>query len=100
MEHSSKFASWFELHGLNIKNAQSFFRMLATVNGKDSLDVSTFVSSCMQLRGYASALDLHLLVFEMKLMSQSQHRFQDDCRTTLKELHKRAHAHSVHHAQS
>lgn len=45
MASDRKFASWFELHGLNIKSAHSFFRMLATVNSEDAIELDAFVSA-------------------------------------------------------
>jgi len=70
--------SWFELHGLRLENAQAFFKMLAVANGSEDIELSTFVAACMQLRGEASALDLQLLQFEVRLLALSQRNFQDD----------------------
>jgi len=82
----SKFRSFFELRDLDIKDAEMFFHMLCEVTGSEEVDISTFVTSCMRMRGLASSLDLHALSFELKVLHISQRRFVDSFHAEMENL--------------
>lgn len=48
----------FEMHGLNIIEVKSFFKMLLILEGSKSLEIDPFVDGCIKARGSASSLDL------------------------------------------
>merc|ERR1719254_304675 len=70
-----KFRYFFEIRGLEIKDAEMFFHMLTAVTGEDEIDISTFVSGCLGMQGLASSVDLHALSFEVKVMHVSHREF-------------------------
>jgi hypothetical protein len=43
--------------GIMIKDAEAFLHML-TSNGRDAVDLETFVSGCLQLKGFATSIDV------------------------------------------
>lgn len=54
--------------GLSIQDAEMFFRVLRNVTGNDELPISDFVEHCSRMKGYAMAIDLHQLTFEVKVL--------------------------------
>merc|ERR1711920_1067206 len=70
-----KFRYFFEVRGLDIKDAEMFFNMLTAVSGEDEVDISTFVSGCLGMQGTASSLDLQTLSFELKVLHISHQNF-------------------------
>merc|ERR1712217_367729 len=64
---------FFEFRGLSLKDAVSFFEMMTASTGADvELGISDFVSGCIGMRGVASAMDVHSLGFEVKVMHARQ----------------------------
>merc|ERR1712217_674460 len=74
-----RFRYFFEVRGLDIKDAEMFFHMLTSVSGADEVDISTFVSGCLGMRGLASSVDLHALGFEVKVMNIAQQELLTSC---------------------
>merc|ERR1712083_789414 len=54
--------------GLSIQDAEMIFQVLAHVTGTDVLPIDDFVEHCSRMKGYAMAIDLHQLTFEVKLL--------------------------------
>mmetsp|Transcript_59820 Transcript_59820/g.142469 ORF Transcript_59820/g.142469 Transcript_59820/m.142469 type:complete len:794 (-) Transcript_59820:285-2666(-) len=76
----SKFRNFFEARGVNIKDTEMFFKMLSTVaESQDYVDLETFVAGCISLKGVASSMDLHLVDYEIRLMTLAQQRFFEIC---------------------
>eukprot|EP00929_Paragymnodinium_shiwhaense_P066498 TRINITY_DN33366_c0_g1_i4.p1 TRINITY_DN33366_c0_g1~~TRINITY_DN33366_c0_g1_i4.p1 ORF type:complete len:665 (-),score=128.47 TRINITY_DN33366_c0_g1_i4:135-2129(-) len=68
---------YLDLRGIDVKDATLFFSMLcatAHVSGEE-VDMHTFIKGCLQLRGSASSIDVHMLAFESKIMHGMQKRF-------------------------
>eukprot|EP00929_Paragymnodinium_shiwhaense_P063666 TRINITY_DN31819_c1_g2_i3.p1 TRINITY_DN31819_c1_g2~~TRINITY_DN31819_c1_g2_i3.p1 ORF type:complete len:326 (-),score=85.59 TRINITY_DN31819_c1_g2_i3:87-1064(-) len=68
---------YFDVRGIDVKDADMFFRMLcaaAEVSGEE-VDLETFIGGCMRLKGFASSIDVQTLAFESKLMHCMQKRF-------------------------
>jgi len=59
-------ATRLEMAGLNIKDARALFEMLCSISGTQELKIDTFVEQVFQMKGTASSLDLHTLMFEVK----------------------------------
>lgn len=73
------FRQYFDVRGIDVKDAAMFFQMLcaaAEVTG-DEVDVDTFIGGCLRLKGVASSIDVQTLAFEAKLMHALQKRFMD-----------------------
>merc|ERR1712012_428996 len=73
------FRTHFEVRDVDIKDAELFFRMLATVAESDEVPFATFTEGCMRLKGMASSIDLHTVHFETKLMNRTQKFFHEYC---------------------
>jgi hypothetical protein len=50
--------------GLDIKDARSFYGILAAANGGKDVEIDTFVSECMKLKGFATAIDMQNMMCE------------------------------------
>jgi len=75
---NAKVRSYFELKGLGIKDASSFFRMLSEVSPTDKVEIDSFISGCMKMKGFALSVDLLSLGFETKLMKKHQENMFND----------------------
>merc|ERR1711924_10805 len=60
------------MRGIDIKDAQTFFDMMISMTHTSSVDLSTFVETCLQMKGYATSIDLHTLRYELKVLFQQQ----------------------------
>merc|ERR1719245_2901704 len=69
-----KFEHYLRARGIDIKEAKTFFTMVAasTMEADQSVDIGSFVAFCLRTRGYATSIDLHSMSFEMKLMFRKQ----------------------------
>lgn len=57
--------------GLDIRDAEVFFVMLAAANNTEELDMSAFVHGCMALRGPAAMIDTQSVVFHATLIQRN-----------------------------
>eukprot|EP00927_Polykrikos_kofoidii_P087107 TRINITY_DN9955_c0_g1_i7.p1 TRINITY_DN9955_c0_g1~~TRINITY_DN9955_c0_g1_i7.p1 ORF type:complete len:624 (+),score=70.75 TRINITY_DN9955_c0_g1_i7:82-1872(+) len=94
------FTDFFQLRGLDIKDAETFHAMLGSVSDTHSVNLDTFVRGCLRMKGSATGIDLHTLSFqtklalsthsdEMSVMSSRAHELQHTLRlmqTSLAEL--------------
>merc|ERR1711870_75079 len=67
-----RFHYFFEAQNINVKDAVRFFEMMARGNEDTELDLSDMVGCCLGIRGAASAMDLHALAYDVKLMHAKQ----------------------------
>eukprot|EP00929_Paragymnodinium_shiwhaense_P118062 TRINITY_DN8968_c0_g1_i1.p1 TRINITY_DN8968_c0_g1~~TRINITY_DN8968_c0_g1_i1.p1 ORF type:complete len:697 (-),score=95.17 TRINITY_DN8968_c0_g1_i1:185-2275(-) len=72
-----KFRAYFDMRGIDVKDANVFFDMLTTSIENDEVDLESFVGSCLRVKGNATSIDLHSLAFENKMMHQVQSRFNN-----------------------
>lgn len=70
--------------GLDIRDAEFFFDLLAEVSDNEGVDIDVFVAGCMRLKGYATSIDLQSLLYETKVMHKSQKQFFLQCEALLK----------------
>jgi len=77
-----EFKSYFEVSGLDIKNAENFFQSLTKVTGVQEMELNQFVSVCMRLRGMASSVDVHLVMVEMRIIYAMLADMKDELRLT------------------
>merc|ERR1712113_811155 len=61
----------FAVLGLDIKDAELFFKMLAHSHGKDHVEVKDFVAGCMRCKGTATSLDLQTVAYSMRQLHKS-----------------------------
>jgi len=85
---NEKLISHCELKGIDIKDTVEFFKMLTCISGQDTLDVDTFVSGCMMMKGVAMTIDLITLKFEMKLLGNRQNDLTKKILIGLERIHE------------
>eukprot|EP00929_Paragymnodinium_shiwhaense_P082766 TRINITY_DN4377_c1_g1_i1.p1 TRINITY_DN4377_c1_g1~~TRINITY_DN4377_c1_g1_i1.p1 ORF type:complete len:727 (-),score=157.99 TRINITY_DN4377_c1_g1_i1:382-2562(-) len=78
--------TFFAVRGLDIKNAMHFFEMVSAVNAGEEIALEYFVGCCLRVKGPASSIDLHLLAFEHRLMTQRFNRFVGFVETAMDEM--------------
>lgn len=86
MESSEEFAKWFRLRGLEIRNPTSFFQLMHKADASDSVTIPSFVSACLQLRGDATRIDLHMLAHELHIMALRQAKFEEHYCDSMQQL--------------
>eukprot|EP00929_Paragymnodinium_shiwhaense_P101594 TRINITY_DN6474_c0_g1_i1.p1 TRINITY_DN6474_c0_g1~~TRINITY_DN6474_c0_g1_i1.p1 ORF type:complete len:959 (-),score=138.63 TRINITY_DN6474_c0_g1_i1:128-3004(-) len=72
---SEMIREFFAIRGLDIKNAAIFYEMMQSVSGSGEVDLEGFVGACMRVKGPATSIDLHMLVFENRLMAKKQKKY-------------------------
>lgn len=71
----ARIKSFFSSRGIEMKHAELFFETLRSVNGFMEVDVHSFVRGCVGLRGFASAIDVQALHFDVRAM-HAEHNSQ------------------------
>jgi len=71
------------LRGLDPYDAEIFFKMLAHASGSSQVKLEMFTQCVMRMKGFAKAMDVQLLYYENKLMSQQLQRLRDQVITQL-----------------
>merc|ERR1712113_267862 len=66
--------AYLSVLGLDIKDAEMFFGMLAIAGGRDEVSIEAFVEGCMRMKGLATSLDLQTLTYRTQLIQQAQKR--------------------------
>eukprot|EP00929_Paragymnodinium_shiwhaense_P090988 TRINITY_DN5104_c0_g1_i2.p1 TRINITY_DN5104_c0_g1~~TRINITY_DN5104_c0_g1_i2.p1 ORF type:complete len:704 (+),score=127.31 TRINITY_DN5104_c0_g1_i2:60-2171(+) len=84
--HDDKFRGYFDMRGIDVKDAEVFFEMISTSTASSEVDLEAFVGSCLRVKGTATSIDLHTLSFENKMMHQVQKRFNAALSEDLKSL--------------
>merc|ERR1712238_465594 len=71
-----EFKEFLQTRGIDIKEARTFFNMVADTIGDRELDVSHVVRCCLGIKGFATSIDLHILRYEVsEAMSMLLARF-------------------------
>merc|ERR1719491_2277662 len=56
---------------MDIKNAELFFRTLASVTGVESVKIEDFCRHAVRMKGVASSIDLHGLIFRTMVVQET-----------------------------
>jgi len=83
----SRISSYFELQGLDIKDVQMFFKLLAQVSGSTEIDREAFVSGCLRMKGYATNVDIFCLLHQNKAIGDKLAQHLRKCKVELRDLH-------------
>merc|ERR1712190_418929 len=67
---TGKLRAYLSTLGLNIKDAESFFKILMTMGDGDSVNIEAFIQGCLRMQGQATSLDIQTLLF----VSESIHK--------------------------
>jgi len=78
--------SYFELREISLSQASMLFEMLSLTSATDEIDVDTFVTGCMRMRGYATNIDMVALSHQMQLLSNTLSMHIQEHRQGMKEL--------------
>jgi len=76
MTQDPTFLEFMQVRGIDIKDAKMFFNMLVSACRHDEVDISTFIGSCLRMKGLATSIDLHTLGFEVKTIHKRLSKFQ------------------------
>jgi len=60
-----------ELLGVNVHDAQVFFRLMSHLSDDGDINITDFVNGCCKLRGFATRVDLQTLSFELRKIYRS-----------------------------
>jgi len=55
---TDEFRSYLQTRGIDIKNAETFFKMLVELQGEETIDAHTFANACVRMKGAATSIDL------------------------------------------
>mmetsp|Transcript_70634 Transcript_70634/g.111777 ORF Transcript_70634/g.111777 Transcript_70634/m.111777 type:complete len:608 (-) Transcript_70634:268-2091(-) len=69
---TDEFRSYLQTRGIDIKNAETFFKMLVELQGEDTIDAHTFANACVRMKGAATSIDLQTVMFTTHLMNKEQ----------------------------
>ena len=68
---NSRQCIWFvPSWGIDIKNAETFFKMLVELQGEETIDAHTFANACVRMKGAATSIDLQTVMFTTHLMNK------------------------------
>jgi len=81
-----EFRRLFEIRGIDVKDTEMFYKMLADAGKTDEVNVNAFAVGCMKLKGYATSMDLHTVGWRMHT---NQERMQKDIMARFKTLSKK-----------
>ena len=56
--------------GIDIKNAETFFKMLVELQGESTIDATTFANACVRMKGAATSIDLQTVMFTTHMMNK------------------------------
>lgn len=71
---NSDFRSYLQTRGIDIKNAETFFKMLVELHGEPTIDAITFANACVRMKGAATSIDLQTVMYTTHLMNKDQRR--------------------------
>mmetsp|Transcript_92658 Transcript_92658/g.188707 ORF Transcript_92658/g.188707 Transcript_92658/m.188707 type:complete len:110 (+) Transcript_92658:2-331(+) len=90
---SGKLKAHLVVLGLDIKDAESFFDMMAGVAGDDEeVSIDEFVQGCHKLKGGATGVDVQQLMYETKRLHKDLGNFAHYCKGKFAELGTRREA--------
>mmetsp|Transcript_105659 Transcript_105659/g.225550 ORF Transcript_105659/g.225550 Transcript_105659/m.225550 type:complete len:136 (+) Transcript_105659:2-409(+) len=76
---SGKLKAYLRVLGLDIRDAEAFFNLMADTSSNQEVEIETFVDACLRLKGMATALDLQSLIFETKRLSSDLTKLSKYC---------------------
>lgn len=63
--------TFLDLQGLSVKDVEMFWWLLRQTSQADEVDVDTFVSGCMRMKGYATNIDVFSLLYQTKVLGDT-----------------------------
>jgi len=65
-----KVATFLASIGLDIQDAEVFFKMLSDISDSEEVDMDTFVHGCLRMKGNATSIDMQSLAYETKIIHE------------------------------
>eukprot|EP00747_Dinoflagellata_sp_TGD_P114929 gnl/TRDRNA2_/TRDRNA2_172030_c9_seq1.p1 gnl/TRDRNA2_/TRDRNA2_172030_c9~~gnl/TRDRNA2_/TRDRNA2_172030_c9_seq1.p1 ORF type:complete len:235 (+),score=55.50 gnl/TRDRNA2_/TRDRNA2_172030_c9_seq1:52-705(+) len=72
---NEKVKAYLELQGLDIQDAELFFKMISSDSGGE-VDIDFFAETCLKMKGAANAMDLQELMFETKAQAKNHRKLE------------------------
>jgi len=79
---------FFLMKGLNVSHVDMFFKLLASASASGRIDVNTFVSGCLRMKGYATNVDIMSLDYRLQLLSSRVTTYIQEYREDINNLHR------------
>jgi len=79
---------YFLMRGLNVSHVDMFFSILASASPSGTIDVNTFVTGCMRMKGYATNVDVMSVDYRLQLLSRDLVTYMKECQQDIVKLHK------------
>jgi len=77
---------FFQMRGLNISHVDMFFQILASASPDERIDISTFVSGCLRMRGHATNIEVMSLDHRLQVFSNLVGTHIDEYRRDMRHL--------------
>jgi len=81
-----RIATFLEVEGLSVSDAEMFYFLLTAQAGTNKVDLSSFISGWLRMRGTASSLDLLSFQHEVSLFNTKFDKSLTECRQDLTRL--------------
>lgn len=92
--NSTRFSSFLEVRGIDIKDAKLFYHMLRSLGSmekgkqQESVDIGILTNGCLRMKGLATSIDLHTVLFESRHMMVQQQRCFEECIRRMEKVEK------------
>jgi len=80
--------SYFTLKGISLAQADMFFNLLQEHSPDQDIDLHTFVTGCLRMRGYATNVDVMSLVYRTQQVLKQLGGYVDEYRKDMKHIHE------------
>jgi len=77
---------FFQMRGLSITHIDMFFEMLVSASPDERIDMSTFVSGCLRMRGQATNIEVMSLDHRLQILSNLVGTHIDEYRRDIRDL--------------
>jgi len=79
---------YFLMKGLNVSHVDMFFSLLASASPSGNIDVNTFVTGCLRMKGYATNVDVMSVDYRLQVLSSDIMTFMKECQRDIKKLYR------------
>jgi len=78
--------SFFDLQGLSVKDVEMFFKLLTQVADTSEIDMESFVSGCLRMKGYATNLDIFTMLYQTRALGDKTMAAIKQCMHEMQQL--------------
>jgi len=80
--------SYFALKGISVSQVDMLFKLLMMHSPHDGVDLNSFVTGCLRMRGYAINIDVIALCYRTQSLSNDLQRYIEEYRTDTSHLRR------------